>query len=128
MFWFRLERCFIIEDVLQVKMFNRSVSKMTKQFLVNRVVNRSQFWNDLICKTIDMHFLMFWLFRIYSLIIIDDFRMRASEKSICMKIVLQIFSIKIRIMILFNFNYYFSTYRYYDIFSHSVFSEIIFQT
>ena len=128
MFWPRLERCFIIENVLQVKVLNKSVSKMTKQFLINRIVNRSQFWNDLICKTIDMYFLMFWLFRIYSLIMIDDFRMRAFEKSICIKIVLQTLFIKTRIMILFNFNYYFSTYRYYDIFSHSVFSEIIFQT
>ena len=128
MFWFRLERCFIIENVLHVKMFNKSINKMIKQFLINKIVYRSQFWNDFICKTIDMHFLMFWLFRIYSLIMIDDFKMRTFEKSICMKIVLQTFFIKIRIMILFNFRYYFSTYRYYDFFSYSIFSKIIFQT
>ena len=35
-------------NVLQTKVLNKSISKMTKQFLINRIVYRSQFWSDLI--------------------------------------------------------------------------------
>ena len=71
MFWSRLERCFIIEDVLQTKMLNRSVDRMTKQFLVNRIVYRSQFWNDLIWSSLRNSWYAFFDVLIVSYLFID---------------------------------------------------------